>query len=338
MKILVTGASGFVGSAAAERLVLLGHEVRPLLRRASNEADAPLRRGGLSKAVARDAVVIDEWSFESLARASEGCDAVVHAAAIVHRPNALPQEYERFNVQGTKDLLRACERSGIRRMVFLSSIKVYGEEPTQVMDEATPLRATLPYAETKGRAEALALAATFPAGQVALRLAPVYGVGDKGNVRKMVERISKGRLVVPGSGDTRKSIVHITTVVAAIEKAVLWPERQGPSLPSGAFVVANSVSPRVGDLADLMARLLNKRSPRRVAERILHPVARVGDWLASFVPKHQTDLEGLVRKSLLQTVCDPSKLRTTLGVNTDTNLEANLLEEIAWLRSIQALS
>jgi 2-alkyl-3-oxoalkanoate reductase len=338
VKILITGASGFVGSAVAEQLALLGHEVRPLLRRTAKGSS--VRGGALSPALLRGGVSIDAWRHDALAQAASGCDVVVHAASIVHRPDASPADYERFNVIGTQSLVRAAKLVGIQRLVFISSIKIYGEEPAQVMDEDAPPLAVLPYAETKRRAEAIALAADFPEGQVVLRLAPVYGVGDKGNIRKMIERVARRQLVIPGTGDTQKSIVHIGTVVRAIIKAALWPLSDSPRaepLPSGAFVVANTVAPSVGMLADLIARILRRRSPARIPERWLAPLARVIDACSQSVPQYGMDISGLIRKSLLPTVCDPAKLRNVLGVGTDTDLEDNLREEITWLRQIKAI-
>jgi nucleoside-diphosphate-sugar epimerase len=299
--------------------------------------------GMLSPSLAREACVVPKWTVPALREALQGSDIVIHTAAVMHRRGVPAREYEALNVEGTQHLVDASHQSGVRRLLFTSSIKVYGEEPDVVMDEKAPLLATLPYATTKIAAERICLDAAFPEGQVVLRLAPVYGVGDKGNVRNMLERIARGRFAIPGTGDTLKSLVHIRVVVDALERAALWPfvrkdnapaNDLTPALPSGVYVASNADTLRVGELADLMAELLGKRPPVRLPNAVLFPAARLFDLGTRLVPKLRVDAEGLVRKSQLRTVCDSTKLRTTLGVDTKTDMRADLEEEIAWLRRI----
>ncbi|MBX3196824.1 MAG: NAD-dependent epimerase/dehydratase family protein [Labilithrix sp.] len=295
---LVTGASGFVGSHV---LAELGGDARGLFRR-----DLPT------------------WDVPNLRRALEGVSGVVHAASVVHKPSTPAEEYERFNVEGTRALLEAARAAGVRRFVFVSSIKVHGESPAGVIDERTPVLTEAHYARTKAVAEELVLAAS-DLHPVVLRLCPVYGRGDKGNVRTMIRSIARRRFFVPGDGTARKSIVHVSTV-AAVASAALTETAEGT------FVVSDRHTPSIRALADAIARQLGRRPPVAVPRRLLRSVAAaVGS--AARLARVSTPISGeLIDKAMTSSVCDPSRVERELGVSCSVDLDATLADEIAWLR------
>ena len=239
--LLVTGASGFVGSSLLASYPP-DHPRIGLVR--------PGRAGRPSHGLSYR--TIEAWSEEGLTRAFEGVSAVVHAASVVHHPGATEAEYAEFNVEGTRALLRACKAAGVERLVFLSTIKVYGEEPrAAVIDESTPVVGDSPYARTKIEAERLVLAAAAEGGPTAavLRLCPVFGRGDKSNVQAMIRAIARRRFVLPGGGHNRKSIVHISSVTEVARAAIDSPQ-------TGLFVVADAQAPTMRALADTIAAAL----------------------------------------------------------------------------------
>lgn len=298
--VVVTGSTGFVG----------GHIMAALGARAR----------GLSR---------DSWTPGGLASALTGAKAVVHAASVVHKPSTPDSEYERFNVEGTRALLDAAEAAGVERFVFVSSIKVYGETPVGMLDENAPVLADAPYARTKAEAERLVLARTS-LRPIVLRLCPVYGRGDKGNVRTILRAIQRRRFLLPGDGSTRKSIVHVSTVVKVVERAL-------ETEAGGVFVVANRDTPSVGELAATAARLLGRRRPRTVPVPILRAVAALVATGARLAHVRTPVSPELIDKSLTSSVCDPGRVERELGVDCAVDLESALADEIAWLRSIRAL-
>lgn len=300
---LVTGASGFVGGHIVR---VLGEKGRGLDRRS-----------------------VGAWTRENLRRALDGVDGVVHAASVVHQPSTPAAEYERFNVEGTRALLDAAEDVGVKRFVFLSSIKVHGETPLQPIDEKTPVAAEADYARTKAMAEELVAARTGLAPAV-LRLCPVYGRGDKGNVRTVIRAIWGRRFFVPGDGRTRKSIVHVSTV-AAIAKAALEGSARGM------FIVADRRSPSMRELADEVAALLGRRRPISVPIPLLRAAAGAVATGASLARIRTPISRSLVEKSLTSSVCDPSRVERELGVRCEVDLTGALADEIDWLRGIGAL-
>lgn len=275
----------------------------------------------------------NEWSEATLTKALEGAEAVIHAASLVHRRGAPLEEYVRFNVDGTRALLDAAAANGVKRFVFVSSLKVYGEAPVGIIDEDTPLLADLPYAVTKRDSEALVLAASsrFERGSVAIRPAPIFGIGDKGNVRQMIKHASRHTLFVPGDGATKKSIVHVDLVARACVAAL---DRD----TTGAFVVANREAPSVGDLADLIAKRVGRRRPPRVPNWLLLGAASATDRLMNAARMKPLGARALVQKSQIPTVCNVSRIEKELGIDCNVDLDAVLREEIEWMRRERQIS
>lgn len=313
MNVLVTGANGFVGRTIVDQL-----------RRRGDAVIALVRPGRSMPVETRE---VAEWSETALTKALAGVDAVIHAASLVHRRGAPLEEYVKFNVDGTHALLEAAKRNNVARFVFVSSLKVYGEAPAGIINEATPLLADLPYAVTKLESESAVLRATdaFTRGSIAVRPAPIFGIGDKGNVRQMIKHASRRTLFVPGDGATRKSIVHVDLVaracLAGLDRDV-----------TGAFVVANREAPSVGELADLIAKRVGRRRPPRVPNWLLLGAASATDRLLSTARLKPLGARALVQKSQIPTVCDVSAIERELGVDCTVDLDAVLREEIAWLR------
>jgi len=303
---IVTGASGFVG---AHVLAAIPDAV------------------GLYRS--REGRRIERWDRAHLRAALEGATGVVHAASIVHRPGALRDEYEQFNVEGTRALVEAARDANVRRFVFLSSIKIYGETPRGIIDEKTAVAPDAHYARTKAEAEKIVLAAT-DLRPIVLRLSPVYGRGDKGNVRTMIRAIRRRRFFVPGEGNIHKSIVHVSTVADVVRAAVA-------NEASGVFVVADRATPTLRELADAIARALGRARPLSIPAPLLRRVARIVGSVARVARIATPISEALIDKAMTSTICDPSRVERELGVKCEVDLDWAIRDEIEWLREIRAL-
>ena len=302
---MVTGASGFVG----------GHVLAALAKDAAAK--------GLGRAD------LGAWDRTTLRRALEGATGIVHSASIVHKPSTPAEEYTRFNVEGTRALLDAARDAGVKRFVFMSSIKVYGETPEGTIDESTPIAAEAHYARTKARAEELVLAAK-DLQPIVLRLCPVYGRGDKGNVRTVIRAIARRRFFVPGDGSTKKSLVHVSTVADVVRAATT-------KSATGAFVVADRHAPSIRELADTIAKHLGRRAPIGIPKTLLRTTAPVVSRLARLAHV-STPISGtLIDKAMTSSVCDPSRVESALGVECHADFDAMIADEIAWLRSLRVI-
>ena len=171
MKILVTGATGFVGSHIAERLAADGHDVRVLLRATSS------RR--FLEGVPFEAVEGDLTDAASLGPAARGVDAVIHAAGLVKARST--REFQAVNAQGTGNLLTAVEQEapGLTRFVYVSSIAAHGTSPGGVPRplDAAPAPVSV-YGRAKAEGEALVRRSPLADRAVMLRLPAVYGPRD----------------------------------------------------------------------------------------------------------------------------------------------------------------
>jgi nucleoside-diphosphate-sugar epimerase len=275
---------------------------------------------------------LGEWSEADLGEALDGVDTVVHSAALVHQPGAPREAYARFNVDGVRALIAACRARGVRRVVNLSTIKVYGETPAGAIDEDTPVAPESPYAATKLEAEQLLRAAAADGGpeHLSLRLCPVFGVGDKGNVRTMIVAIARRRFAVPGAGDNRKSLVHVDTVAELALAACL-------SRSQGALVIADHDVPSIGQLSDLIARALGRRKPPRIPSPLLFGAAYGCELGFRALRREAKVSRALIAKALAATVCNPARAERELGVTCHTDLYPALCEEVSWLRGIAAI-
>ncbi|MGO4533570.1 NAD-dependent epimerase/dehydratase family protein [Leifsonia sp. 2MCAF36] len=266
MKVLVTGASGFLGGAVASALVARGDEVRTLQRRPSGVAGADDVRGDVTDAVRVRAAV-------------EGVDAVVHLAAKVSLAGAVA-DFDRVNVGGTRIVLGEARAAGVRRIVHVSSPSVAHTGASLMGDPALPadpLHARGDYARTKAEGERLALAADAPGfAVVAVRPHLVWGPGDPQLVGRIVERARRRRLPLIGSGAALIDTTYIDNAVSALIAALDRAE----SVHGRSYVVTNG-EPR--PVAELLAGICLACGVPAPSWRVPAPVARTAGGVVEAV-------------------------------------------------------
>jgi predicted dehydrogenase/nucleoside-diphosphate-sugar epimerase len=216
-KVLVTGASGFIGCRLTEILRLgLGWDVRALVhspRSASRLARLPV-----------EMVQGDLKSPDDVRRAVDGCDAVVHCA--IGTTYGQRKEIFAVTVGGTENLLRAAREAKVERLVHLSSIAVHGSNPNGAITEDTPVSPTPgdDYSESKARAEAAVLAAARDGlAAVVLRPGNVYGAYGKTFITRPLQYLSRGALCLAGAADVPSNTVYVDNLVHAIIRGLQAP-------------------------------------------------------------------------------------------------------------------
>ncbi|QYY36490.1 NAD-dependent epimerase/dehydratase family protein [Ruficoccus sp. ZRK36] len=209
MKVLVTGGGGFLGRHVVGRLLARGYTVRSLGRSAQPEL------------VAQGVEVIqgDIADAEAVDRAVAGTDAVFHVAAKAGVWGAR-EDYFNANVLGTRHVLAACARHGVKRLVYTSTPSVvFTGEAFAGADESLPYGKNwlCPYPETKAQAEQEVLAANGRDGLLTCALRPhlIWGVGDPHIVPRLVDRARRGRLRIVGDGKNRVDITHVANAALA---------------------------------------------------------------------------------------------------------------------------
>ncbi len=242
MKVLVTGATGFVGRALVAGLEAEGVAVEVATR----------QRVG-------DIGVATDWTA-----ALSGCSTVIHLAARVHvmRDEAIDplQVFREVNVGGTLNLARQAAQAGVRRFVFLSSIKVNGEgrdEPYRESDLPSPLDA---YAISKWEAEQGLRQIEQETGMEVVVLRPplVYGQGVKANFQRLLAAVDKGWPLPLGAVVNRRSLLYLGNLVDAIQLCLVHPAAAGRTylLSDGEDVSTPELIRRLARVMERPARLL----------------------------------------------------------------------------------
>lgn len=255
MKILVTGANGFVGVSLCQQLQREGHDVVAAVR---GPHTAPQQTQELAYG---DLLGSFDW-----APALAGVDAVVHLAARVHvMRDASTDPYAEFrkvNVEGTMKLAKAAATAGVRRFVYMSSIKVNGERTRDApFDASSPSRPMDPYGVSKREAEeALAeLAASSGMTVISVRVPMVYGPGVRGNMARLVRMASVGYPAPLGSIRNKRTMISVWNV-ADLLVSCSTEEGWGSGLVLGGDVYSPSTPELYRELAAAVGakpRILN---------------------------------------------------------------------------------
>lgn len=273
MRVLLTGAAGFIGSHVAEALAARGDEVV-----AFDRFDDFLYPAEVKRAHARDLAALprlrwveaDLLDAAAVGRALDGVDVVCHLAALAGvRPSlAEPGRYLRTNVEGTAVVLEAMRAAGCARLVLASSSSVYGARPgadlrqVAAFHEDEPcLTPASPYAASKRMAELLCSTHRdlWGTGTWALRFFTVYGPRQRPDmaIHKFTRAIASGRpITVFGDGSTRRDYTFIADIVAGVVAAIdrvrpgdLVPLNLGGSATIGLGELIAAIETTVGKAA-----------------------------------------------------------------------------------------
>lgn len=317
---LVTGASGFLGRQVAAHLRSRGHRVRGLVRpdgAAPTEGVEPAPAEGLHDRA-------------GIARAVAGADTVVHLAARVHvmRDGAADPlaEFRRVNVEGTRVLLDEAVRAGVRRFLFVSSVKAVGEGGETPWTDDTPPAPVDPYGISKLEAERLVRETADGAGVHApvLRLPLVYGPGVRANFLRLMETVYRGVPLPFGAVRNRRSLAFSGNVAAAVEAAL-----DSPAAARETFLFSDGEDLSTPELVRAIATALGK--PARlvpVPPALFRAGGRVGDVLARAVPFPLTS--AAVDRLLGSLAVDSSRFRRVTGFRPPFTVAEGMRRTADW--------
>lgn len=267
---LVTGANGILGRLLIDRLVEERVRTRAFVRSIASAAGFPAGVETVQGDI-RDAAAVRQ--------AVEGIDAVFHLAAVVHAPppHERPMaDYVEINVGGTANIVAAAERARAR-VVYVSTINVYGPGNGPMIDETTVCRPVGPYAVTKRDAEILV--ERLGERATILRLASVFGRSMKGNYPRLVRAIERGTFVRLGPGTARKTVVYETDVVRAATIAAFAPAAGGQ-----VYNVTDGTTHTIDEIIDAMAEAAGVGPPRlRIPAGLARSAARAVDAALALV-------------------------------------------------------
>ncbi|MDP1536975.1 MAG: NAD-dependent epimerase/dehydratase family protein [Burkholderiales bacterium] len=308
MSALITGATGFIG------------------RRLLQPGDLALARDA---SAAPGAVTGDLLDPASLAAACKGIETVFHCAGYAHAfASSDPDAHWHINFEGTRNLVEAAGAAGVRRFVFLSSIKAMAEPGDECVDEDWPGEPNTPYGKAKRAAEDVVLEAGTKFGMhvVNLRLAMVYGRGGRGNLERMARGIRAGWFPpLPETGN-RRSLVHVDDVVAVMRFVADAPAANGRT-----YIVADARPYSGREIYDAIRGAVSPAPTLRwrVPAGLLRAGGAVGDALGAVLHR-PLPLNSEVVSRLLDSACySPARIERELGWKAQVGLEAGVREMLS---------
>lgn len=312
MKALVTGANGLIGRALCSVLDQDGQQVVRAVRTSATPWELPV--GDLNEKT--------DWRVAL----SQGIDVVVHLAGQVPSADSEigPQAslYQEVNTAGTANLARQCAQHGVKRFVFVSTVKVLGEgkeEPYRDGDLAVPADA---YAISKWEAEQALWQIAAESGMEVIVLRPplVYAPGVKGNFLRLVQAIDKRRPLPLGAIQNQRSLIYLGNLVDAIRVCLNHPKAAGKT-----FLVSDGEDVSTPELIRRVAAALGRRP-------LLLPVpVSWMRWAGAFLGK-----KAAVYRLLGSLVVDMAQIREALGWNPPYTMQAGLETTAQWYRKTKA--
>lgn len=270
MRTLVTGGAGFIGSHLVDRLLAAGHDVAVVDNLVVGRAERVRPPARLHRIDLRDPGLADVLE-------AERPEVVFHQAAQtdLRRSVADPVFDAQVNVIGSLNLLEACRRAGVRRIVFASSGgALYGDTEVIPTPEGHPARPTSPYGIAKLAVEHYLACwqALHGIGAVSLRYANVYGprqdpLGEAGVVAIFAHRMLRGEVpVINGDGEQTRDYVYVDDVVEANLQVLERPEVSGPlNIGTGLETTVITLFHRLRELTG--ARVQERHGPPKAGEQ-----------------------------------------------------------------------
>jgi nucleoside-diphosphate-sugar epimerase len=312
-RVLVTGANGFVGAALCERLVEHGVETRAAVRAGS--------AAGIRSLVGQKVEVGEIHAGTDWTTALSGVTHVVHLAARVHVMREVARDpltdFRAVNTAGTINLARQAAAAGVKRIIYVSTIKVNGEHtsarPFRADDKPGPEDA---YAQSKLEAELALHEISQHTGLAVVIVRPplVYGPGVKGNFLSMLHVIQRGWPLPLASCDNRRSFIGLTNLASLLECCVTHPAAAGQL-----FLASDGEDLSMPDLLNRVARALGRKSRLLpFPPALLHLAARI------------VGRPGIYERLCSSLQADAYKARELLGWTPPSTVDSELVRTANW--------
>ena len=326
MRVAVTGGTGCLGQPLIDKLISDGAYLKILIL----PNDPPLNYPDNKVEI----ITGDLNSPDALDLLCMNCDVVFHLAGMVHSvpgTKAEEKEFFRVNVEGTRNLLKAAKKNRVKRVVFYSTVGVYGKDADFHGDELSPCQPGSVYAESKYLAEQLVLNSSNDGGPegVVLRFPVVYGPLDRGNVARLIKSVHGRYFFYFGDGSCLRSMISSKNAGEAAVRAAIEPRAA-----SEVFCVTDGRDYTMNELVDSICRALGTSwQPYHVPVLLADLAGRFGDVLEKWVHISLPINSGKVRKLSRPLTFSCEKAKMVLGYEQVETLEEGIRREVEWLKS-----
>ncbi len=322
MKSLVTGASGFLGSWLVKKLISEGHEVRVLHRSSSDLSQL--------EGLTIEHTIGDVTDLASLHQAMNGIDYVFHLAGLIGYTKSLRDQMEKVNVNGTNNVLIACQQANIKRLIYMSSVVAIGGgfNNQSMLDETSDynlLNLNLGYFETKRKGEALVKHACDEKQIDAVILNPttVYGPGDarKGS-RKTQLKVAQGKF--PFYTDGGVNVANVNDIVDATYNALEMGR-------CGERYILGGENISIKKLLTLIAKDAGIEPPKYFLPNFLiHLIGKSGDLLEQMGKKGPLNSENAWTSTMFHWF-NSDKAQKELNLHV-TPAKESIHQSVSWMR------
>lgn len=325
MNALVTGASGFIGKYLCEKLQEKGDAVTGI--------DLTPHKPAWCDTWFQVDITRPPENNPALLNACKNVDVIFHLAGKVHalaEVKSDDDEYHLINTTGTANLLKAAAQEKVRKFVFFSTVKAYGENIPNLNNSCEPISETTetvpdtPYGQSKLDAEELVLRGNYIDDVTVLRLCMVYGPGAKGNILKMIKAIKKGIPLLLPEFNNKRSMVDVRDVVKA---AVLVAEN--PLAKRQTYIISDGNVYSTRQVIDAIYQALGKfRWPLAVPKWIFTQLAICGDIFGKIRGKRFFFDSDALNKISGSAWFSSNKIENELNFRASFSLETSLQQMI----------
>ena len=323
-KIGVTGGTGCLGHPLTEKLVADGAHLKVLVLPNDPSLNYPDNKVE---------TITGDLNFpDVLGRLCLDCDVVFHLAGIVHSVPGTKEEERKFyqvNVEGTRNLLEAAKKNRVKRVVFYSTVGVYGRDSDFHGDELSPCKPDSVYAKSKYLAERLVLNSSNSGGPegVVLRFPVVYGPLDRGNVGRLIEAVKKKLFFYFDDGNCLRSMISSRNAAEAALKAAFEPKAANE-----VFCVTDGRDYTMNKLVVCICHALGTNwRPWHVPVKTAELAGKIGDLLEKVTPFSLPINSDRVRKLSRPLTFSCEKAKKVLGYEAVETIEEGIRREVEWL-------
>ncbi len=259
--VLVTGASGRMGRYIAKALIDKGYKVRSLVQNRDHILTLP---------AGTVPYLGDIGNPKTVNKACDGADAVIHLAGVVSEYKFTTEEILKANVVGTRNVLDACKDNGVKKMIFSSSVDVYGRVRKERLSESSSPKPTDKYGYSKMLAEGVIKEEAGQVNCTIFRLATAYGPGFEHSFFKVLRLIKQGKAYMVGTGENHLALIHVSDVARGFILALT--ERSASNM---VFNLTDGGEYTQKYLFELTAQLLDAPKPtKQISSLVMNVMAK----------------------------------------------------------------